>query len=88
MISLGYMLKSEVIESQSMHSFKAYDKYLSKLLLILPRLFPHSLKKKAGGGGGGIKNSSLEELSGLHDIRYKTLWVTGKTNPQIQRGAE
>lgn len=72
MISLGYMLKSEVIESQSMHSFKAYDKYLSKLLLILPRLFPHSLKKKAGVGGG-IKNSSLEELSGLHDIRYKTL---------------
>ena len=54
MISLGYMLKSEVIESQSMHSFKAYDKYLSKLLLILPRLFPHSLKKKAGGGGAAV----------------------------------
>ena len=51
MISLGYMLKSEVIESQSMHSFKAYDKYLSKLLLILPRLFPHSLKKRRGAGG-------------------------------------
>lgn len=54
MISLGYMLKSEVIESPSMHSFKAYDKYLSKLLLILPRLFPHSLKKRRGVVVGGV----------------------------------
>ena len=45
------MLKSEIIESQSMHSFKVYDKYLSKLLLILPRLFPHLLKKSGGGDG-------------------------------------
>ena len=44
------MLKSEIIESQSMHSFKVYDKYLIKLLLILPRLFPHLLKKSGGGG--------------------------------------
>ena len=79
------MLKSEIIESQSMHSFKVYDKYLSKLLLILPRLFPHLLKKS---GGGVVKNSSLKELSGLHGIRYKTLRVTGKTNPQIHRVAE
>ena len=78
------MLKSEIIESQSMHSFKVYDKYLIKLLLILPRLFPHLLKKS----GGGFKNYSLKELSGLHGIRYKTLRVTGKNNPQIHRVAE
>lgn len=60
------MLRPEIVESKSMCSFKTYDKYLIRLLLILLRLSFLLCKK-------GIKNSNLKELSGLHEVRYKTL---------------